>query len=348
MNRLFTCLGISAAVIGAAGSAAAHRTMLLPMGEAGIQKQSARVEAPSRVTPMPLKSPKMKAGVNRAQEILVENFENVPEGATAMTGNIGEKYTDLRCGWCPGGYVTLAEMTEKYGHEEFVAMAYHSSSFENGAMVCFDRFPYSPSGYPASQINRRGNTDVLKIPEVWASLRNNVPDCELSVSLEFDGEESKTLKAQSQTRFIRDIDDVDYAIAFALVADGLYDPNWAQYNAYALDADKYADKTGPWWDLFIGKGMDVYGLTFDDVAVYFPNMHGIEGSLPPELTKSTPYEHTFEVNTDDVVNVVGEHIVKDFGKTRVIAMEIDRKNRVPRQLSLLSLPHERERGSDYR
>lgn len=59
------------------------------------------------------------------------------------------------------------------------------------------------------------------------------------------------------------------------------------------------------------------------MVVYYPDQQGIDGSLPLQIKAGEIYEYTFTVNTADVVNVEGEHIVKDFNKTRVIGMIID-------------------------
>ena len=235
-----------------------------------------------------------------------------------------EEYTGLDCGWCPGGYVVLRQMADKYGHDEFVAAAYHGSEFENGCMVCMTEFPYYPSGYPASQVNRVMNPAVLDIPDAWNLMRMSMPEGDMEITLKW-GDDAKTLlTATSRTRFLHDTEESPYLVSFMLVADGLSDPSWGQYNAYnATDEADNASLTGPYWDLFIGKDSRVYGLEFDDVVVYYPDQQGIDGSLPLQIKAGEIYEYTLTVNTADVVNVEGEHIVKDFNKTRVIGMIID-------------------------
>ncbi len=235
-----------------------------------------------------------------------------------------EEYTGLDCGWCPGGYVTLRQMADKYGHNEFVAASFHGPNFEKGCMVCMTEWPYFPDSFPASQINRVKNPGVLEIPEVWESLRLDVPEGEVNVTLKWGNDEKTVLTAVSNTRFLYDYEEAPYLLSFMLVADGLSNPDWGQYNAYSFtEKHDFSDRTGPYWDLFIGKDKRVYGLEFDDVVVYYPNQHGIEGSLPTSIVAGQEYENTFTVNTSDVMNSEGEHIVKDFNKTRVIGMIID-------------------------
>lgn len=235
-----------------------------------------------------------------------------------------EEYTGLSCGWCPGGYVTLKQMAEKHGHENFVAASFHGPGFESGCMVCMTEWPYSPDGFPASQINRVKNPAVLEIPAVWESMRRSVPEGDMEISLAWADDDKTVLKATSKTRFLHDSDNSPYLVSFMLVADGLSDPTWAQYNAYHFTDEVDVSKlTGPYWDLFVGQDRYVYDLVFDDIVVFYPDQKGIAGSLPEKVEAGGYYENTFSVNTSEVTNVNGERIVKDFGRTRVIGMIID-------------------------
>lgn len=67
-----------------------------------VQKETATAKADrpeilskSNVTPEPLKSPEKEPSVTRAQEILIEDFSNVPDGETETIEGIGEHYTDV-------------------------------------------------------------------------------------------------------------------------------------------------------------------------------------------------------------------------------------------------------------
>lgn len=239
-----------------------------------------------------------------------------------------EEYTGLRCGWCPGGYVTLAEMNEKYGHD-FVALSFHSMNFENPAYMVYlntSDFPYDPSGYPSSQINRTFTVEVRDIPKRWTNIRETIPCGDVEVELNWVDEDMKVLEAVAKTRFINNIPDSPYLITFAVVADGLSNPEWAQFNAYADPTVDVEGLTGKWWDLFVHTDTDVYGLVFDDVVIHFPDVYGIEGSLPADIKLGEVYENSFSVNTDDILNLGGLNVVNDFGKARVVAMIIDTRS----------------------
>ena len=238
-----------------------------------------------------------------------------------------EEYTGLRCGWCPRGYVTLAEMNEKYGRD-FVALSYHSASFEEVTDMVYLKasdFPYQPSGYPASQVNRTSSPSVGDIPKTWEAQRLSIPCGEIDVELDWTDESKTTLKAVSKTRFIHDVNDSPYLVTFALVADGLSNPLWAQYNAYSFDDTDVTGLTGKWWDLFVHTDRDVYGLVFDDVVLSFPDVKGIPGSLPSDIKQEEVYENTFTVEIDKIHNLAGRNVVNDFGLARVVAVIVDSK-----------------------
>ena len=243
-----------------------------------------------------------------------------------------EEYTGLQCGWCPRGYVALAELTEEYGHEYFVAMSYHSEEFERGCEMVFldnSAFPYDPHSYPYAQINRASSPDVNSLEAAWKSDRKAVPVGDVNVTLSWTNDSKDKLQAEAQARFIEDYSDANFVMSFALVADGLSNPQWAQSNSYSLPTTDVSGLTGKWWDIFtkpaVGDDNNVYGLVYNDVVVYYPNASkGIDGSLPSAIERGKSYSSTFEVNVEDIVNLAGQRVVTDFDKTRIIALIIDR------------------------
>ncbi len=239
-----------------------------------------------------------------------------------------EEYTGLRCGYCPRGYVMLEQMKLKYG-DLFVAMAYHGT-MEGDEMTYISPsdFPLSFTGYPASAFNRGTNMDPGNIPNIWELNRDVNPSAEIAVDLEWADAEQTKLVAKSKTRFISDIADSPYVLSFALVADGMGKPYWLQSNGYA-DYEPTGIYAGPYWDLFVGKGSPVAGLTFNDVVVYYPDVKGIKESLPQNIEADKWYEYTFEVETENVRTLQGTDYISDFNKTRVIGIVLNGKTGKP-------------------
>ncbi len=240
-----------------------------------------------------------------------------------------EEFTGLKCGWCPRGYVMMEQGKLYYG-DQFVALSYHSTSFENGAMTCIDPmyFPIPVQGYPAACINRSTQIDPGTVLSRWVSIASQPAACDVSVDLDWADDSHTTLKATSRLRFLRDIEDGSYVWSVALLADGLSDPSWEQSNSY-YNYPAEGEQTGPFWDLFVGKDSHVTGLTFNDIVVWYPEVKGYPGSLPSSMKAGEYYEYETLIPIEEVVNLEGEHIVTDFEKVRAVGVVLDKVGGVP-------------------
>lgn len=239
-----------------------------------------------------------------------------------------EEFTGLNCGYCPRGYVMLEEMKEAYG-DRFVALSYHSLGWESNAMDCIDsdNLPVIPSGYPAASLNRNQTVDPSDIPMLWEKCYRNQTPAEVLVDWNWSEDNPDKLKAIAKVRFLQDMDESDYRLAFVMLADGLTNPKWIQDNYYSnYDPKEYS---GPYWDLFIGKGEHVMGLTFNDIVVYATDYKGVEESLPARIESGEWYEYSIEIDPEDIVNLKGTHIVDNFDLTRMVAIIVEGKNGKP-------------------
>lgn len=237
-----------------------------------------------------------------------------------------EEFTGLGCGYCPRGYIAMEEMPNLFG-DRFVGMAYHSQSYESGCMVTIsnDNFPISVGGFPSGTINRISEMDPSLFPSVWASYAQGMPVADVDVALEWADEEMTRLTAHASARFVRDIKDAGYKLSIALVADGLKNEAWGQSNYYrGKDPDGVES---PLWDLFINGQSKVYGLTFNDVVAYYKDVHGIEGSLPAEITAGDTYTFDYSIETADVVNLKGEQFINPEATVKAVAVVLDASGR---------------------
>lgn len=242
-----------------------------------------------------------------------------------------EEYTGLNCGWCPQGYVVLRQMHDRYGIENFVAISYHYM-LESGCMVHLYEFPYNPSGIPTAQINRKSELSVGKIPEAWDSWRHQLASGETEVSLSWTDESKTEMTAKARTRFLDDNDDAPYLVSFCVVADGLSNPNWEQYNGFASmsEEEKAAYDNGEgYWNLFLSEdaGSNVKDLVFDDIAVLYTDQQGITGSLPTKIESGKWYESSFSFKPAEILNTRGENVINDPEKLRVIAIIHDTESK---------------------
>lgn len=236
-----------------------------------------------------------------------------------------EEYTGLNCGWCPRGYVTLRQMHDKYGLENFVAISYHIM-MESGCMVHLDDYPYYPSGIPAAQVNRATSPSVESIPSAWSEQRKGIAPGEITVTLDWADDSKTEMVATAKARFLEDNQESPYRISFCVVADGLSNPAWLQNNAYSdPSVSGSGDFSGDYWDLFLGTEQYVSGLVYDDIAVLYPDQTGVKDSLPSQITSCEWYETSFRFKPNEIVNSYGEFVINDINKLRVIAIIHDSK-----------------------
>ena len=235
-----------------------------------------------------------------------------------------EEFTGLKCGWCPRGYVMMEQGKLYYG-DRFVALSYHSTSFESGAMTCIEtmNFPIPVQGYPAACLNRSTQIDPGTVLPRWITLASQPASCDVSVDLAWTDDSHTTLKATSKVRFLRDIEEGSYVWSVALLADGLSDPSWEQSNSY-YNYPAEGEQTGPFWDLFVGQDSHVKNLVFNDIVVWYPEVKGYPNSLPTSMKAGEYYEYETLIPVDDVVNLEGEHIVTDFEKVRAVGVVLDK------------------------
>ncbi len=129
----------------------------------------------------------------------------------------------------------MMEQGKLYYGDRFVALSYHSTGYESGAMTCIEPedFPIGVSGYPAACVNRSTQIDPSNVMSRWTTIAAQPASCDVSVDLFWADDSHTTLKAISKVRFLRDIDGCRYVWSVALLADGLSNPKWEQNNAYA-------------------------------------------------------------------------------------------------------------------
>lgn len=236
-----------------------------------------------------------------------------------------EDYTGMWCKYCPEVYVTLKQMCAKYG-EAFLPLTYHVTDQLQGVVTA--DLPSSSYGLPKVYMdNRSEEIEYANLESLWLFKRRQLAPAGIDVKLYWGDEAHTSLKAESTVKFIYDNPDANYKLAYALVEDDMSDPAWRQDNAYSN-----SDFTGPYWDLFVGKGPWVKDLVYDDVVVLFPDTKGIEGSLPSEITGGKEYKHVSDkLNLQDAVcqypasTNYNKNLIKDPEKLRVVAILIDGK-----------------------
>ena len=232
-----------------------------------------------------------------------------------------EEYTGTWCGYCPRGFVALEKMAELYP-EDFVALSYHN---EDPMEVTYE-YPSTVDGFPAAYMDRDWNTDAyygnynydFGIEQTWKDRCQEFGVADIDVQASWS-EDMKTINVKSTTTFAGSEEYANYAISYAVVADGLTGTgdDWAQSNYYSGEAPML------YMDQFINGEDHITGLTFNDVLVASAPYEGVEGSLPETIAEGQPYTHEYSFNIDDIVNTAGEPVIQDKSQVKVVAMLVN-------------------------
>ena len=238
-----------------------------------------------------------------------------------------EEFTGLGCGYCPRGYIAMEEMGRMFG-DMFIGLAYHSSSYETAMVTVENRdFPVDVDGFPSSCINRGDIIDPSYLPYRWNGYASEIVPAEITVSADYSADGSE-IHATSTVNFVRDEENADYMLSFALVADGLQNPSWLQSNYYS------GNETGDGvdselWDLFLNGASKVGGLVFNDVVAYYKDIKGIEGSIPTSIKRGKPMTFDYSVKMEDVKTVSGKDFLNKDAKLHIVAILLDGKTGRP-------------------
>lgn len=240
-----------------------------------------------------------------------------------VTRPLVEEFTGLNCGYCPRGYVAMEWMKENLG-DLFVGMAFHSSSYERGKMETVNEndFPIYVSGYPDADINRETEMDPSYLPFRWNSFAARISPAAVDVDLEWSDSEHSEAVMTSKVTFAKDVDNANYRLAFALVADGLRNEGWKQANYYA-GSDEGTGVESPLWDIFLNGEKWVVDLTFNDVVVYFKDVQGIDNSVPSSISAGETMTYEYRVPMVDVKNLRGEYFINEGATVHAVAILLD-------------------------
>lgn len=233
-----------------------------------------------------------------------------------------EEYTGLGCGYCPRGYVAMEEMPNFYG-DRFIGLAYHSEDYESGCMVVMPNkdFPFEVPGFPYGTINRSTGMDPSAFPSRWPSFAEEIAPAEIDVTLDWDNDSKTRVVAKTNVTFAGNLDNINYRIAVALVADGLKNDDWKQNNYFA--GKEPVGVASDLWKIFTDGAAKVSGLTFNDVVAYFKEVKGIEGSVPSKVNAGQTITLDYPVNLGEVTNVKKEIFINPGATLHAVAILLD-------------------------
>lgn len=237
---------------------------------------------------------------------------------------IVEEYTYLNCGYCPRGYVMLEQMKSKYG-SKFIGVSYHSSDNEYGAMDCIpdkQKPLYPITGYPAASLSRGERINPAAVETRWRTEATRTAICGINADLCWSNESHTQLVMTGKVRFLENLTNHSYRIAYILTGDKLSNNNWMQANSFTNE-EAVGTYTEPFWNLFVGQPHYLRSLEFNDIALAMSDYKGIDGSLPATIEKGKEYEFSYTFNPADIRNQKNQEIVTDYNRIRCIVMIVD-------------------------
>lgn len=264
-----------------------------------------------------------------------ENINNAKTATFTLTARpwlphkrlLIEEYTGLWCKGCPAAYVTMKQIRDKYPDDVIILTFHVDDSMQT---IPDNEVPTPGSGVSRTLLDRDGGLGS------WRNGNDNIParleeftPADLDVYIYWEDKSCSKLLAEANLKFVDPVEADQYRLTFALAEDDMSDPSWNQYNEFFSIEDHTDDwfKT-PYWDLFLGKGYVVSGLVFDDIALVFPDCHGIPESIPA-LEIDDEYSYSTVLDPSLAIGVYnkgeGQNIIKSRDKLRVVALLIHKE-----------------------
>ena len=213
-----------------------------------------------------------------------------------------EEFTGMWCGYCPRGTIAMEKFRQVYG-DKVSLVAIHAGD----ALQCVDYADVSQnvSGFPAAHVNRiYTNIDpyfgktaktAFGIKELVEECMSVIPAAAVEASAVIDGD---VLTATSEVEFLFTGDASNFAVAYIITEDGLYNDSWEQKNYYSNSApDGLVDE--PLFERWMN-GPSKMAVEYNEVAIAAQGiLRGVENSVPETVQEGVKNSHSVEFNLKD-------------------------------------------------
>ena len=277
------------------------------------------------------------AAVNGNPDGYAEGNDNVATTVGIALGDqhydrkaVVEEMTGLWCGWCPRGMVAMENLKTMYA-DDVITIAVHADD----ALQSESYLPmaYMTSGFPSAFVNRFYLADpyygftadaTMGIADVVDEILASPAEAQIGVTSALSADGS-TIDVTSYTRFcLTDNSETPhYAVAYALVEDGVRGLAYSQTNYYSsqMSGGPYKGATPETSGLpddlaqFVGMGPSIQGLTYNDVARGIYDCFGVEGSLNSNIQSGSMQTHTYSIPVPESIS--------NIANTTLVAMVVD-------------------------
>ncbi len=261
-------------------------------------------------------------GVPYSEPAAETNFISAP--FEIVNRPLVEEFTGTWCGWCTRGLAVMEHMNEVYP-DRFVAIAYHNGD----PMTVTNSYPIGVSGFPTGCINRAATIDPYYFTTEWPKVTAEPANTMLSVELNWADMEQTKLTATTTVNFAYGFEKEAYTIGMALMSDGLTGPTdtkdqyyskWVQQNYLSGQSATYKED---YFKPFTKAGSYITGYTFNDVLLSFPNLFGLEGSVPAKMDNLSSVSSTETFDITRIKNIYDMPVVQNKEKLYVIGVLFD-------------------------
>lgn len=236
-----------------------------------------------------------------------------------------EEYSAMWCHWCPKAVAAIDHLAKHYPND-FIGIAVHGDALACGDYVALQS---KNRGIPNIVVNRLYTDKAIIVgssdaEEKFVAKQNFINEQKkgakalVEVKAVWD-KERKNINVTTETTFRLNDETNTYALAYVILANGLYNSTWRQANNYYGDTSYKG--IIPEMDVYVDGGTDVGGLHYDNIPVRAEGINnGIAGSIstPIMVDKTQTHSYTF-------TNVGGDWRLKNKEKVQVCALLIDTK-----------------------
>lgn len=248
----------------------------------------------------------------------IEYSFSLPVSTTFSRRIVMEEIVGTWCGWTPRAIEMTKQMKERYP-DNFMAIAIHSDGINSpGTDAMATSENYQPilkkfGGSPHGFINRITNQDPnLPETEIFTNENKSNAVATMNLSVSADAEDASKVMVKTDTRFgFNDEVNGRYRYAYVVLEDGV--GPYVQNNAYSNQPEMSApdDYLNVWTKL----GSQVEMLHDNVARGIYPDVNGINGSVPSSIKKGKTYDYEYSLTLP--TNVQNKDNV------RIVALLID-------------------------
>ncbi len=210
---------------------------------------------------------------------------NVPTKRILM-----EDYTGLWCQYCPRGLVVM-ESLERLYPDQFVGVSIHCGDALDTQAYGSSMESKWASNKPSVWGNRKNKVNTIDGLSDWNELTSTPAVMNVNVKATWDETENNINVTTEVIPCMEVADGTEYALAYVLTADSLYNDEWRQVNNYS-EWQSYTNAP-PELDKFKEPVDPVVGLCYNHIALASQGIeNGISGSLDGEFVTDEPKYHT--------------------------------------------------------